>query len=275
MLAPSMKRAFLLCGLCLVIAFAAETSAAEGWRVFVCGHSFHAFVDAPLETLAREAGHANHRNVGKLFVGGSKPIDIWKLPDAKNTARTALATGEVDVLTLSPHELVPDPGVDLYAELAARSNPAARVFLQVSWSPLMMARPDPAFWRAASSDYTAVLHSQAKAINRRQGRDFVFVVPVGPAVITLWERIKDGQVPGVSRVNDLFTDPILHPGPVLKNLAAYCWFAAVYGESPVGLNSLDGRVSAATNHVLQQIAWDAVLAEPMSGVSARPLVSVK
>lgn len=262
-----MQRTLLFGCLFLTAVFPSLGHAAEsGWRVFVCGHSFHQFIDTPLEALAREAGHTGHRNAGKLVVGGSQTIDIWNQPDIKNTAKTALTAGQVDVLTLSPRERIPDPGIDLYADLAAKFNPAVRVFVQVSWSPKMIAMPDPAFWRERSAEYMAVLRDQARAINKRHERDYVYLVPVGPAVITLWEQIGAGKVPGVTNVQALFSDTALHASPILQNLVTYCWYAAIYGQSPAGLKALDGRVPAETNRVLQQIAWDSVSAEPLNGV---------
>ena len=250
-----------------VLPLAAQAISNDGVRVFVCGHSFHQFIDQPLEALAVEAGHAGHRTVGKLFIGGSRPIQIWNLPNEKNTAKSILRAGGTDVFTLSPHEEVPDRGIDLYADLAFEHNLAVRVLLQVSWSQMTMENPDPAFWRQRAEDYMARLRTQARSINARHGRDFVYLVPAGPALLTLWERIQAGKVPGVTDVQSLFSDKALHPSPILKNLISYCWFAAVYHESPVGLKALDGQVPANVDRVLQQIAWDTVTAEPMGGAS--------
>lgn len=270
-----MTRLLLLFSL-LISAFLPATSrATDGYRVFVCGHSFHLFIDQPLQALALEAGHADHRIAGKQTLGNSTCQQIWNLPDAPTDAKHALTAGNVDVLTLSPHAAIPDPGIDLFANLAAQHSPTIRVFLQVSWSPKMVQNPDSAFWRLRSVEYMDVLRGQARALNKQHQRDYVFLVPVGPAVLTLWEQITAGKVPGVPDVQLLFSDAGLHPSPTLKNLVAYCWFAAIYGQSPVGLKALDGKVSAETNRVLQQIAWDAVRAEPLNGLSPTPPSSPK
>jgi len=260
-----MTRFLLIISLVASALFPATTHAADGYRVLVCGHSFHFYIDQPLQSLAREAGHTAHRTAGKQSLGNSTCLQIWNLPDKPANAKAVLATGAVDVLTLSPHAAIPDPGIDLFANLAAQQNPAIRVFLQVSWSPKMIQKPSPAFWREQSVAYMETLRTQARALNKQHNRDFVFLVPVGPAVLTLWEQVTLGKVPDVPDVQLLFVDSGLHPSPTLKNLVAYCWFAAIYGQSPVGLKALDGKVSAETNRVLQQIAWDAVRAEPLNG----------
>jgi hypothetical protein len=105
---------------------------------------------------------------------------------------------------------------------------------------------------------------------------------------------------------DLFRDSWGHSEAPLQVLDAYCYFAAVYRRSPVGLPmpnvlaaynvvGLDGkqkvrpRGPAATpvpgtpalgqpisqedkeklNHLLQEIAWDTVSHHPMTGVSGK------
>lgn len=57
---------------------------------------------------------------------------------------------------------------------------------------------------------------------------------------------------------------------VAVNLVSYVWFAAMYRQSPVGLKALvdaNDPASAARELRLQQIGWNAVVAEPMSGVT--------
>ena len=54
-------------------------------------------------------------------IGGSRTIQHWDIPVEKNTAKTALMTGNVDVLTLSPIFL-PDPGIENFTTLALEHN---------------------------------------------------------------------------------------------------------------------------------------------------------
>jgi hypothetical protein len=229
-----------------------------GVSVFVCGHSFHQYIDQPLEALAREGGFSGHRNVGKLFVGSSRVLDIWKLPEGKNTARAALEGGKVDVLTLSPHKQVPDEGIDRFVELAVRKNPEIRVLVQVSWSPTLLTQPGPEAWQVPASQYIAILQQQADRLNAQTGRTTVELVPVALAVSALWDQVLAGKVPGVKSMRELFVDEGLHPGPILQNLVAYCWYAAIYRTDPRGMKTLDGKVPAEVNRLLQEIAWKTV-----------------
>jgi len=109
-------------------------AAADGLRVIVAGHSFHVFIAKPLADVARAAGVRGHANAGVQSIGGSRVSQHWDLPDEKNKAKQALAAGGVDVLTLSPAWVMPDAGIDRFADLAVRHNPDARVVVQQSWA---------------------------------------------------------------------------------------------------------------------------------------------
>lgn len=101
-------------------------------------------------------------------------------------------------------------------------------------------------------------------------RQVVFLVPVGPAVLHLREKVIAGQVPGIEKQSDLFSDPIGHAKAAVAVLNAYCHFAVIYKQSPVGLpmpGSLKPLAKAEElNKLLQEIAWEAVAKEPLSGV---------
>src|SRR5206468_80662 len=94
----------------------------KGQRVFVCGHSFHVFIAGPLGAMAKAAGYKDHTLVDTQFLGGSRTLQHWNLPDDKNKAKQALKTGKVDVLTLSPIQQ-PDEGVENFVKLGLEHNP--------------------------------------------------------------------------------------------------------------------------------------------------------
>lgn len=57
---------------------------AGGQRVFVCGHSFQAYMGGTLEAITRAAGITDHRTVGAQNLGGSEISQHWDLPDTEN-----------------------------------------------------------------------------------------------------------------------------------------------------------------------------------------------
>ena len=89
-------------------------------------------------------------------------------------------------------------------------------------------------------------------------------------------EIAEGAAPGLTKQTDLFTDPIGHARPPLEVLVAYCYFAEIYGRSPVGLpippalkTVVDEETTIKLNRLLQELAWTAVSTNPLSGVKAK------
>lgn len=268
----------------------------DGLRVFVMGHSFHIFIADRLGPLAASAGIAGHELLGRQMIGASSVRQHWNLPDDQNPAKAALATGTVDVLTMSPNWLVPDDAIPLFTDLGIEHNADLRVLLQISWMAFDHWEPagDPRLWnparkiqhneqrdsrtldglRQANAAITAVIRKQVDDINKARGRAVIRIVPVNDAVIRLRERVAAGEAPGISRQSELFTDPIGHGKAPVLALAAYCNFACLYGRSPVGLDDGDrqlDRIDPSLRPFLQQIAWDVVTADPSSGVTPNGL----
>jgi len=256
----------------------------------------------PLAALAAERGKAGHETLAVQMIGGSTPMQHWKQgdgDDARNIAKTALAKGGVTVFTMSPNQIMPEPAIDLFGDLVIKTNPDARIMVQNSWSswdgtgstPAVGGTGNDAFkaedhnkatasdldrWMAAletpNTGYLVKMRAQLNGINQRAGRQITYVVPSASAVYQFRKQILAGKVPGVTTQGEIFRDGIGHPNPPLANLVTYVWYAAMYRESPVGLKALvkaDDSTSAAREKLLQEIAWNAVVAEPMSGVKGK------
>lgn len=269
---------------------AVATPLTMGQRVFTAGNSFHAWFIAPiLQDLANGAGIKDHEIVGVSKIGGSRAIQHWEVPEEKNEAKAALRAGKVDVLTLACM-LQPDDGIDKFAELALAHNPNVRVVLQEFWIPWdkfewpYQGKESDVNFDAATTNKLETLHQPyfktmndyVIALNARLGKPVVFIAPVGQTVVALRERIMAGQVPGIEKQSELFTDKLGHPQPPIEALAAYCNFAVIYRRSPVGMpmpavlakaNDPKWR-NEKLNRLLQEIAWNAVRQHPLSGCAA-------
>jgi hypothetical protein len=131
--------------------------------------------------------------------------------------------------------------------------------------------------RALHAPYFKQMDDHVMTLNQKLGRQVVFVVPVGQAVLALREKVIAGSVPGIQKQSELFTDKLGHPQAPVEALASYCNFAVLYRRSPVGLPVPDVLVkspnplwhSEALNLILQQIAWDAVTVHPLAGVAGK------
>jgi hypothetical protein len=241
-----------------------------------------------LADLAEKAGIADHKLTGVSSIGGSRVVQHWDVANEKNTAKQALAAKEVDVLTLSPIWL-PDEGIEAFARYGVEHNPDLRILVQEYWLPNDEYHPvypldtrkkvdhnatDLSALRESNSRYERDIEAHVREINTRLGKESVFVVPVGAASIALREQIVKGKHRVLKVQWRLFRDDWGHPTVPLKVLAAYCFFAAVYRRSPVGLampKELEENREFAIptlNAALQQIAWEAVSANPMSGLKA-------
>ena len=265
----------------------------KGLKIYFVGHSFHMFIVRPLITLAKEAGIKGHWAEGWDMIGGSTPMQHWERNGDDNEVKTAIRAGGLDVLTLSSNVIVPEPAIDLFADLAVEHNPEVRVMVQHSWgdaatSAIMLARhgraPEAAHipsnedrdlvtadelvrMRASMSGAVGPLREQLQSIDARHDRSVTRLVPAGDTVLRLRAAVVAGEVPGVTRQSELFRDPLGHASQPTMDAVAYAWFAALYGQSPVGLSSLqdpDDPESAARQRVLQQLAWDAVREEPLA-----------
>ncbi len=269
---------------------AAKATAAitQGQRVYSVGHSFHVFMPAILNDIAKAAEISDHKQVGMSSIGGSRVIQHWDVADDKFKAKEMLRAGKVDVLTLAPIFL-PDEGIENFASLALEHNPNIRITIQEFWLPNDRFNPEnfhvphPEADRNARSlkelreqheAYFATLDEHVRKLNEKFGKTAVYVVPVGQAVLALREKITAGEAPGLKQQTDLFTDALGHATPQLQVLVAYCHYAVTYRRSPVGLPMPAALAQAKTStdpalvKLLQELAWRAAIQHPLSGVKA-------
>ena len=257
----------------------------QGQRVFTCGHSFHVWVPDIVADLCQKSGIQGHTQIGISGIGGSQIIQHWNVPDDKNTAKAALKTGKVDVLTLSPIFL-PDAGIENFTNLALEYNKDIRILVQPIW--LRWDIYEPTTPRPAKVDHNAItgpqlrklhevyfkeMEDHIRALNKKEGKTVLYIVPAAQAVIALREHIIAGKAPGLKSQEDLFTDELGHGTAPLRTLVGYCNYAVMYRRSPIGLpvpNDLKGAKlgdnEEKLNKLLQQLAWDAVVQHPLSGV---------
>ena len=255
-------------------------------RILYTGHSFAGGPPNLLGVLAQQAGISGYENLGRQALGGSRVIDHWKLADARNQAKTALLKGSVDVLTLSPNMQMPDEGIDLFVDLALKTNPNIRVLVQGSWMTwdglgkdgIKNAERDThpvAEIRERTTRHMDEIRTQLRATNARVGHEVCHLVPLGAAVVRLRELIAEGNLPGFDQPSQLFSDDIGHGSPAIHHLCTYMFYATVFHRDPRELRGLGnngwskqyGTPRPELTPLLQQIAWDTMLAEPLSGLT--------
>jgi hypothetical protein len=265
----------------------------RGQRIFSTGHSFHAGFAPILDEIAKSAGFTDNAIVGISSIGGSKVIQHW----AGKPVQAALTAGTVDALMTTPIYL-PDPGVEQFAQLGFEHNPNFRLTMMEFWLPFdqyeprnysngppgspteHVKAPAKVDHNAATGDGLRAVHERyfkemdelVGTVNNKLGKPVVFVVPMGQAVVALREKIIAGKAPALNSQEDLFTDVLGHPKSPLTIMMGYCHYGVIFRKSPVGLPvpkalKAQGDVEG-LNRLLQELAWDAVIHHPLSGVKA-------
>ncbi|HVY87453.1 MAG TPA: hypothetical protein VG942_01200 [Hyphomonadaceae bacterium] len=258
-----------------------------------------------LTKLSNEAGFTGQEFLAVQMIGGSTPKQHWDQcggDETKNIAKAALiANGDkVDVFTMSPNAIMPEEGIDHFGDFVIAHNKNARMMVQNSWSAYDGHGSTPAVGGTGGGDFKnadrdnvkeaevdgwiTTLHAkggyldkmrqQLEGIDKRAGHQITYVVPSGDAVYELRKLVIEGKVPGIAKQSDMHRDPIGHPTTPTAHLVGYVWFTAMYRKSPVGLQALVDKndpTSAKRERMLQEIAWNAVVAEPKSGVTGKPV----
>lgn len=288
----SLHRVLTVSMLCLAVcashrqSASADDTAIPGQKVFTAGHSFHYFMPNILTDVCNKAKIDGHKQLGLQAIGGSRVIQHWDYPAEKNTVKPALESGNADVLTLSPIYL-PDPGIELLAKLAVEKNPKIRVTVQEFWLPFeSQAAWDPKNrpkeidrdsmtveqLQAAHADYFKAMDAHVTELNEKLGKQVIYVVPSGQAVMALRGKVIEGKAPGITKQSQLFTDVLGHVNGPIMTLATYCHYSVIYKRSPVGIpvpEVLKKQPEAEKlNTLLQELAWDAVTKHSLSGVKA-------
>ena len=238
----------------------------KGLRILNSGDSWHRFMPDYLGRLGKAA------EIKEQSVRWSgKPDEIAEL----------LGKGEIDVMSWGR------PGWNNgnlteflkqnVLENGLKGNPSFRLYVQMAWTvhdglgKSFTSKDD--YDQSKLADVQAVLDRErvkvekiADEINKKHGRQVVFLVPVGEAVTKLRTLIADGKVLGVKKQSEIFADAMPHAGPIAAELAAYCNYAAIYRTSPVGLQIKDG-VPEEQRVILQKLAWETVSKYPYAGIA--------
>ena len=91
--------------------------------------------------------------------------------------------------------------------------------------------------QAAIDEWRKRLEAQVDELNKQHGKQAVFIVPVGDAVVKLRGLVIDSKYPGITKQSELFTDPIGHGGPHIQALAILLQFRRHLSHEPCGIEN--------------------------------------
>lgn len=127
--------------------------------------------------------------------------------------------------------------------------------------------------RKRHAEHFQKMDDHVRELNAKYGKTVLYIAPAPQALIALREKIIAGEAPGLKTQEALFTDPLGHGTPPLMALVGYCNFAVIYRRNPVGLPVPEilkqaklGDQEELLNRLLQELAWEAVVQHPLSGI---------
>ncbi|TMM49320.1 hypothetical protein [Sulfitobacter sabulilitoris] len=246
--------------------------------VLFVGHSLIGTANPDmLDQLLRHAGA--EAEVHAQIINGAPLRYNWDTAASAEgvDARALMAEAPVDALILT--EAIPLRNhttwsesaayAKRWADLARGTNPKARIYLLETWHSLSSGTGveveyddgDDKAWRdrldLALPDWQGI----AQAVPGMR------IIPAGQAMARLLDLIAAGDVAGLDRIEDVFSDDI-HPNAIGHYFVAMVEYAVLSGQSPLGLphalsdrwgRSFDGP-DAALAARLQAIAWEVVQA---------------
>lgn len=224
--------------------------------VFHIGNSLTLIRDIPrrLADLAQDAGYVEHARVSSMH-GGWYLHQHWLDDDA----RALLDYGTYDTLILQGRSNEWSSGnigdFITHAQLfhaEALANRGARTWIY-------------SYWPGRDTDlqqqrYISRAFEQARA--QLTGGKWPRIIPVGDAIEHFIHAREDGLITGMPR-NAFYSDAI-HQTGAGAYFTALVHFAAVYGQSPVGLSFED--VSADLALEMQETVWEFIQDHPYAGI---------
>ncbi|MFT3788500.1 MAG: hypothetical protein QM770_20400 [Tepidisphaeraceae bacterium] len=207
------------------------------------------------------------------------------------TVQKALTEYQWDALTLQPFDRLLDRHVDAkaehesdlptairYIDLAIQKSPDIQVYIYSrwprrpttdgkwdthSWVPIdftkLWNRPYTDNWDGTneSKDYFEKL--TAKLNEHYAGKiKPIKIVPVGDVLAELDKRIKAGEVPGLSDINDLYRDAI-HFKETGSYIVGLTFYSTLFHDDPRGLPTEPwGKLDPAQAKAIQEAVWSVV-----------------
>ena len=258
----------------------------KGKRVFFTGHSFFiagGYSAKKVDLIAKAAGKEKHELVGWRYSGArSGAVDKWWEKGADQEPRKSVAAGKVDILTVCTYWMKKgseqERCVRNFVKLMQESNPDGLVYLITTKIPFDGKYKDKGGWNARTKAELADLSGRidethryqyhynglVDELNKAYEKTVIKTVPLYYGQALLRAQIIDGKVPGVKKQSELYSDAMGHVSELGQRLNAYTVFAAIYGESPVGLHVSEWEKSGDTvlraQNLSLQTWWNLLLA---------------
>ncbi len=209
-----------------------------------------------------------------------RDFEISNTAPSYRDARDAIGSGDYDAVVLTEMVELRDAikyfGSAKYlrrwADLARNAPKAPRIYLYETWHNL----DDPAGWLdRIDADLEALWVGRVLGSDsRRNPADPLYLIPAGQVMAAVARAAEAGEIDGLHRREDLFSDTI-HLNDLGAYVIALTHFSVLYHQNPQGLPHLltlpDGSQARAFSPEgaaqVQEIVWQVVTSVPRTGIS--------
>lgn len=264
-------------------------------RIVGTGHSFMAPGYKTFPTIAKAAGlrqpplltHVGGGITGSARYKWEQENGIFQF-DGKPTPKllASISNRSWDAMMWGPYYNDQTKYYACWVDFCLKYNPEMKFYLSDAWPQLDQLDTPPKseseltpelMARLANEKFDAYSHI-IEELNEQYG-DRVFVMPTCEAMVLCVKYLNEGKLPGIEGVHravgkkdrSLWRDFLGHLGPGLENLEGYVFYATIYGRSPEKIDAPIFGDRAFPSRELDQrfreIAWQAVLRNPLSGVT--------
>jgi hypothetical protein len=266
-------------------------------RIVGTGHSFMAPGYKTFPLIVRAAGfrqpplvtHTGGGITGSARYKWEQENGIFQF-DGKPTPKllASIANAEWDAMMWGPYFEDLPAYYACWIEFCLKYNPHMKFYLSDAWPQLYQLDEIPTSEDALTAETFVRLGREKHAIyakivgalnEKYPGK--VFVLPTCDAMVLAVQYYHRGELPGVEGIHSavgnkersLWRDRLGHLGPGFGNLEGYVFYATMYGRSP---ELIDGDIqfggspdypSRELDRVFRKIAWQAVVKNPLSGVT--------
>ena len=262
--------------------YLAATPLSPGLHTLHVGNSLTGSI-RPFPDYLRAAGYDHDYH--SRTADGQTTQNIWDSVQSKNKAdwdKELAGMPRIDHFSVQPRlrgftdtDLTNEAKVDdLFFNVVRAKSPEVQPWIYSEWPSRKVGFNG---WPPPSANYAeacAALMATTETIERKIGEadqagKRVRILPCTLAVAHLKNQLEAGQIPGLSAQD---FDPIMfydnvHPGDPGRYLLCMVWYAAFYGQSPVGkIPPVLANVTAEQADALQRLAWDVVKNYPDCGL---------
>jgi hypothetical protein len=266
-------------------------------RIVGTGHSFMGPGYRTFPLIARAAGFEQPPLLTNTGGGRSGSARVkWELENGIFEADgrpfpkllASIANAEWDAMMWGPFYHDRPEYYSCWIDFCLKYNPQMKFYLMNGWPQIGQFSELPKSEEAFTVQTIArmgdvkkeVFAKIIRALNKQYpGR--VFVLPTCDAMVLAAQHYLRDELPGVEGIHrlvgkkqrSLWRDHIGHLGPGFDRLEGYVFYATLYGRSPELIDG-DTRFGGSSDYpsreldrIFRKIAWQAVLNNPLSGVT--------